>query len=189
MTSGAWLPWLPNEAYAPEIGRLANPHNDVALLEQALKGLGFEVVTVRDAGLGALNRSVNGYARHLEAAGPGAIGFFYYSGHGASNYLIPVDVRTTETGELWDESLRLTEISRKLKTEAGNATHFVVFDACRNTLEAEPTWIAGGRAVQGLRPRRPREWHADRLRDRRGRACLRHRGGGRDCEQVQQTAR
>ena len=36
-----------NEAYAREIGQLANPHNDVALLEEALKGLGFEVVTVR----------------------------------------------------------------------------------------------------------------------------------------------
>ena len=46
-----------NEAYGNEIGRLANPHNDVALLEQALKGLGFEVVTVRDAGFGALNRT------------------------------------------------------------------------------------------------------------------------------------
>jgi len=44
-------------------------------------------------------------------------------------------VKTTETGELWDQSLRLTEITRKLKTEAGNATHFVVFDACRNTLK------------------------------------------------------
>jgi hypothetical protein len=31
--------------------------------------------------------------------------------------------------------LRLTEITRKLKAEAGNATHFVVFDACRNTLK------------------------------------------------------
>ena len=28
-----------NEAYASEIGRLANPHNDVGVLEQALKGL------------------------------------------------------------------------------------------------------------------------------------------------------
>ena len=74
-----------NEAYGSEIGRLANPHNDVGLLEQALKGLGFEVVTVGDAGLGALNRAVNAYARHLQAAGPGAIGFFYYSGHGASD--------------------------------------------------------------------------------------------------------
>jgi uncharacterized caspase-like protein len=137
-----------NEAYGNEIGRLANPHNDVALLEQALKGLGFEVVTVRDAGFGALNRAVNGYARHLQAAGPNAIGFFYYSGHGASdgntNYLIPIDVKTTETSELWDESLQLTEITRKLKRDASNATHFVVFDACRNTLKLTQP---GSRAV------------------------------------------
>ena len=89
-----------NEAYAGEIGRLVNPHNDVALLEQASKGLGFEVATVRDAGLGALNRAVNGHARRLQTTGPNAVGFFYYSGHGASdgstNYLIPVDVKTTE---------------------------------------------------------------------------------------------
>jgi uncharacterized caspase-like protein len=137
-----------NEAYGSEIGRLANPHNDVALLEQTLKGLGFDVVTVHDAGLGALTRAVNAYARRLQAAGSGAVGFFYYSGHGASdgsaNYLIPVDVKTTETGALWDESLRLTEITRKLKTEAGNATHFVVFDACRNTLKLTQP---GSRAV------------------------------------------
>jgi formylglycine-generating enzyme required for sulfatase activity len=137
-----------NEAYGNEIGRLATPLKDVALLQQALNGLGFEVVTVHDAGLGALTRAVNAYARRLQAAGPNAIGFFYYSGHGASdgstNYLIPVDVKSTETGELWDESLRLTEVTRRLKTEAGNATHFVVFDACRNTLKLTQP---GSRAV------------------------------------------
>ena len=47
-----------NEAYATEIGRLANPHNDVALLQQSLKGLGFDVAVERDAGLGALTRAV-----------------------------------------------------------------------------------------------------------------------------------
>jgi hypothetical protein len=70
-----------NEAYGNEIGRLANPHNDVALLEQALKGLAFEVITVHDAGLGALTRAVNAFARRLQAAGPKAVGFFYYCGH------------------------------------------------------------------------------------------------------------
>jgi hypothetical protein len=128
-----------NEAYASDIGQLVNPHNDIALLEQTLKGLGFEVVTVRDAGLGTLYQAINAYARRLQAAGPTVVGFFYYSGHGASdgntNYLIPIDVKTIEAGELWDQSLRLTEITRKLKAEAGNATHFVVFDACRNTLK------------------------------------------------------
>jgi formylglycine-generating enzyme required for sulfatase activity len=128
-----------NEGYARDVGQLTNPHNDVALLEQTLKGLGFDVVTVRDTGLGVLHQALNGYARRVQVAGGNAVAFFYYSGHGASdggtNYLIPVDVKTTETGELWDQSLRLTEITRKLKTEAGNATHFVVFDACRNTLK------------------------------------------------------
>jgi Caspase domain len=128
-----------NQSYSSEIGHLTNPHNDVALLEKTLKNLQFEVTTVRDAGLASLHQSVNAYARRLQAAGPGAVGFFYYSGHGAAdvgtNYLIPVDVKTTETGDLWDQSLRLTEITRKLKGEAGNATHFVVFDACRNNLK------------------------------------------------------
>ena len=83
-----------NEAYGNEIGRLANPHNDVALLQQALKGLGFEVTVERDAGLGSLTRAVNAYARRLQAAGSNAVGSFYYSGHGASdgstNNLIPI---------------------------------------------------------------------------------------------------
>ena len=104
------------------MGHLANPDNDVALLEKALKTLGFEVATLRDAGLAALTTAVNAYARRVKAGGPNAVGFFHYSGHGAAdagtNYLIPVDVKTTETGELWDQSLRLTEITRKLKTEA-----------------------------------------------------------------------
>ena len=105
-----------NQAYGSEIGRLANPLNDIALLEASLKGLGFEVVTARDAGLAALHQAVNAYARRVRAAGPIAVGFFYYSGHGAAdagtNYLIPVDVKSAEDGELWDQSLRLTEITR-----------------------------------------------------------------------------
>ena len=137
-----------NQGYGSEIGRLANPHNDVALLERTLKALGFEVRTVRDAGLAGLHQAVNAYARRVQAAGPNDVSFGYYSGHGAAdagtNYLIPIDVRATETGELWDQSLRLTEITRKLKTEAGNATHFVVFDACRNTLKLTN---AGSRAL------------------------------------------
>ena len=128
-----------NQGYGSEIGQLGNPHNDIALLEKALQDLRFEVTTVRDAGLAALHQAVNAYARRVRVAGPGAVAFFYYSGHGASdavtNYLIPVDVKSVEDTQLWDQSLRLTEITRKLRGEAGNATHFVVFDACRNTLK------------------------------------------------------
>jgi len=40
---------------------------DVALLEQALKSVGFDVAVERDAGLGALTRAVNAYASDLPA--------------------------------------------------------------------------------------------------------------------------
>jgi hypothetical protein len=56
-----------NQAYSSELGRLTNPHNDIALLDKALKGLGFEVTTVRDADLGALHEAVNAHARRLQA--------------------------------------------------------------------------------------------------------------------------
>ena len=139
---------LGNQAYTSEIGPLANPHNDVALLEKALKSLGFEVASVRDAGLADMHQAINAYVRRTREAGPGAVGFLYYAGHGASdsaiNYLIPVDVKSAEEGDLWDRSLRVTEIVRKLKAEAGNATHFVVLDACRNTLKLRK---AGSKAV------------------------------------------
>ena len=63
-----------NEAYASDIGRLTNPRNDVALLERTLKALGFDVVTVRDAGLGVLHQAVNAYARRVQAAVPALSG-------------------------------------------------------------------------------------------------------------------
>jgi TPR repeat protein len=145
-----------NQTYTKEIGRLANPHNDVALLERALTGLGFDVVIVRDAGLAQLHQAVNAYARRVRAAGARAVGFFYYSGHGAAdagtNYLVPIDAKTTETSELWDQSLRLTEVTRKLKSEAANATHFVVFDACRNTLKLSKAGSRGLVQSKGFVP-------------------------------------
>lgn len=129
-----------NQNYSTNVGRLQNPHNDVALLGQTLKRLDFDVTIVRDAGLADLSRAVNAHIRRVQDAGPEAIAFFYYSGHGAqdattkTNYLIPVDVTSGEGNDLWDRSMRLTDVTRQLKSEAGNATHFVVFDACRNAL-------------------------------------------------------
>jgi uncharacterized caspase-like protein len=130
-----------NQGYSAEIGRLANPHNDIALLEKTLRELRFEVTVLRDASLFALHQAVNQHVRRVRGAGSDAVGFLYYSGHGAAdattgiNYLIPIDVKSAEDGELWDQSLQLSEITRKLKRDAGNATHFVVFDACRNALK------------------------------------------------------
>ncbi|MGO9483049.1 MAG: caspase domain-containing protein, partial [Rhodomicrobium sp.] len=80
------------------------------------------------------------YAAELRRAGPGALGFFYYSGHGAANadtqinYLIPVDVASAEDETVWFQSLQQSQIIDLLSKQAANATQFVVFDACRNEL-------------------------------------------------------
>jgi hypothetical protein len=139
-----------NQNYTGEISRLGNPHNDIALLGERLSGLGFEVTSVRDAGFNALQQAINGHVRRTQAAGPGAISFLYYSGHGAqdgttqTNYLIPIDVTEAEDERMWDRSVRLNEITRRLKEDAGQATHFVVFDACRNELKLKKS---GSKAV------------------------------------------
>src|SRR5262249_11430908 len=81
-----------NRSYTTEI---ASPY-DIAFLEGVLKRLGFEVTTVRDAGLVSLHEAVNAHVRRDRQSGGDAISFFYYSGHwaadGATNYLIPGDV-------------------------------------------------------------------------------------------------
>jgi uncharacterized caspase-like protein len=83
---------------------------------------------------------VRDLVRRLSAAGAGAIGFIYYSGHGAAekdtniNYLIPVDATEPRMATFWDDSLKLDDVL-KLLDGAPSAAKFVVFDACRNELQ------------------------------------------------------
>src|SRR5262245_11449306 len=89
-----------NKSYSPGVGALVSPLNDARLVADALTEIGFKVVTVQDGDRTAMLREVSRLAANLGGAGPDAIGFFYYSGHGVSrpgdrtNYLIPVDVKT-----------------------------------------------------------------------------------------------
>jgi formylglycine-generating enzyme required for sulfatase activity len=129
-----------NQNYAREVGPLANPLSDVALIEAALKKLGFAVTVLIDARYRDMDVAVKRYAAELRRAGPGAVGFFYYSGHGAANadtrtnYLIPVDVTNAEDESVWYGSIQQNAITDLLNREAPAATQFVVFDACRNEL-------------------------------------------------------
>jgi Caspase domain len=50
------------------------------------------------------------------------------------NYLIPVDVANAEDEELWNYSINLNTLVENLRAQAPGATHYVVFDACRNEL-------------------------------------------------------
>src|SRR5262245_1728678 len=110
-----------NRAYDASVGALKNPHNDIALVGQALAEQGFEILPpIKDARRSAILGGVRELARKLTTAGAGAIGFLYYSGHGAAekdtnvNYQIPVDAKEPGTVAFWDESLKLDDILKLL---------------------------------------------------------------------------
>ena len=77
------------------------------------------------------------------------MGFLYYSGHGIAsageNYLIPTDVDEPSTVSLSVQGVKQSEVLAILRGEAPNAAHYLVLDACRNTLQ-------GARGGKGFVP-------------------------------------
>jgi len=69
------------------------------------------------------------------------------------NYLIPVDVANADDEELWNYSINLNTLVENLRAQAPGATHYVVFDACRNELNLT-------RRARRLSPKRGSfRWH------------------------------
>ena len=135
---------IANKNYAPKVGALTNPHKDAELIRQALIVAGFpkeNIEIVPDKGRIEILSSVQSYAARLAEAGRDAVGFFYYSGHGAAkpnsgdNYIIPVTVADAQSSTLWFEAISLEELRRQLQQTAPQAAHIVIFDACRNELK------------------------------------------------------
>jgi uncharacterized caspase-like protein len=123
----------------PKVCALKNPHNDIGLVGTELRSLKFEVTEVKDADYRAIDISINKHIHKVRRAGEGTISIIYYSGHGAANpetkinYLIPVDVANADDEDLWTYSINLNKVIESLREQAP-ATHYVVFDACRNEL-------------------------------------------------------
>ena len=128
-----------NQGYKEGVGPLRNPYNDVTLIAGTLNRLGFKVTIVKDAGYKSLDTALKPHIQQVRRAGMDTISFFYYSGHGASdpetriNYLVPSTSRVP-TMQISAGSIELNDIVSKLRDQAPEATHYVVFDACRDEL-------------------------------------------------------
>lgn len=129
-----------NKGYTLKVGPLKNPHHDIALVGAALKKINFDVTLIEDADYRTMDTAIKQFVDKVRRAGPGAISFFYYSGHGAANpdtqinYLIPVDVADSDNAAIWFQSFGQTALINQLSDQARTATHYVVFDACRTEL-------------------------------------------------------
>jgi hypothetical protein len=131
-----------NQAYADAVGPLKNPHNDIARVGRALSEVGFTVLDpLKDATRDDMLFGVYKLAERLRKAGPGTVGFLYYTGHGIAvggeNVLIPKNVESTGDAELSVRGVKLGEVLDILKNLAPDAVHFVVLDACRSNIRGQ----------------------------------------------------
>jgi uncharacterized caspase-like protein len=139
-----------NKDYRPGVGALVNPLNDIRIVGDALMAVGFEVLKpAQNATRADMLIAIHDFASKLKDAGADAVGFLYYSGHGIAsageNYLIPVDIGEPSTVLLSVQGVKQSEVLAILRNEAPNAAHYLVLDACRNTLQ-------GARGGKGFLP-------------------------------------
>ena len=124
-----------NGAYAQDGWYLKNPLNDAKLMAGALGAVGFEVHPVYNAREEQMEAAFKAHGDRLAAAGEDAIGFVFFAGHGVQseglNYLIPVDANIITEADVWRDAPRMGDLLLNLR-RAGNATNFIVLDACRS---------------------------------------------------------
>jgi uncharacterized caspase-like protein len=134
-----------NSAYR-YAGQLKNPVNDVALMEQTLRGAGFDDVEVAlDLGQRDLRIALR---RFEEKSSQSDVGVLYYSGHGievnGQNYVLPIDAKLASDGDIEDEAVPLDRVMKSV--EGVKRLKLVILDACRDN-----PFIASMRRSSGTR--------------------------------------
>ena len=132
----------------PAQEQLKKAVNDAHALGEALKGLGYQVVSADNADRRGFNES---WQKFLSAVEPGDEAAFFFAGHGVEiagqNYLLPRDVPKPQSGEaslVKNESLSVTQLLGDLQ-EKGPRVSLVILDACRdNPFAADGTRSVGG---------------------------------------------
>lgn len=114
---------------------LANPTHDAELIAETLKQEGFDLVgggPLLDVDRPAMEKAIREFGQQLKG---GAVGLFYYSGHGIQvggvNYLVPVSANLASDSDVKYELLDIGFVLDEM-TNAGNRLNIVILDACRN---------------------------------------------------------
>lgn len=112
---------------------LRNPPNDARAMAEVLKGVGFEVTLALESGRAAMLDAIRAYTEGLARAG--AVGLFYFAGHGAQlawrNYLLPLGEEIGDVEELRERGVDVNSLIEGLR-RAGNPMNVIILDACRN---------------------------------------------------------
>ncbi len=132
-----------NSTYTASGAALKNPGNDARLIAATLRELGFVVLEHHDLDQSALKKAIDEFGAQL---GRGAVGLFYYSGHGLQvsgrNWLVPVDASIAGEADVEYEGVDVGRVLAKMES-AGSQMNIVILDACRNN-PFERSWRSSG---------------------------------------------
>ncbi|GMV46157.1 MAG: hypothetical protein AMXMBFR66_15550 [Pseudomonadota bacterium] len=110
---------------------LANPLNDARAMADALRRMGFDVISLENASLAQMNEGVRRFGDALQRG----VGLFYYAGHGVQvkgrNFLLPVDADIEREDEVPYKAFDVGQVLAKMEA-AHNPLNIVILDACRN---------------------------------------------------------
>jgi len=120
-----------NSAYK-NVGRLANPVNDAALVGGMFKKAGFDTVDIKlDLNVVDMRKALREFGSKVRDADVAVI---YYAGHGieldGTNYLIPTDAALETDTDVLDEAFPLDRLLFAI--EPAKQLRLVVLDACRD---------------------------------------------------------
>jgi len=138
-----------NSAYAA--GALPAPANDAGLVAQTLQAAGFDVVGARDLDGESLHRALRDFIDKAGQSGPDTVAAVYFAGYGlqfdGENYIIPVDARIAQAGDVPIQSIRVSDLLRPLAAQQLKA-RIVILDAARqNPFARSGPPLAGGLAL------------------------------------------
>ncbi|MBI5163863.1 MAG: caspase family protein, partial [Magnetospirillum sp.] len=89
-----------NDSYR-SLKKLDNGANDARAMASELKAMGFETILKVNAGRKEMHAAIGEFGGKLSS---GAVGLFYYAGHGIQagdhNYLVPVDAELVSEDDL-----------------------------------------------------------------------------------------
>jgi len=123
-----------NNKYTSGLRPLNNAVPDAELITRELSGAGFDVERVPNADWKDMSAAIARFTTRLKEAGPGAVGLFYFAGHGlqhgGTNYLLPTDAAVEDADDLSSTGLDATRVLWAMQ-DGGARTMIVILDACR----------------------------------------------------------
>lgn len=131
-----------------QVSKLEKAVNDAEAVGRELAKIGFDVVTLTNAGQKKMNQAINQFADKLAGGG---VGVLFFAGHGLQinnqNFLLPVDMDLPRNpNDVADQAISLQVVQDKL-ADAKARFALLVIDACRNN----PLPQQAGRSIGSTR--------------------------------------